>query len=432
MRRLQVEKIQNREGRNFISFSFSRYIDNPLLINGLKFDLRIYVAVTSFFPLRVYIYNEGDFCFFFSFLYFWMFQGLARFATEMYRDDGFKNPFIHLTNYSINKKSKKFTLLNQDLEVEEEKKISVVPSHEFGAGWGTSWRSGIEMDLDCVSSLSSRKRNWWCGIVEAHRKLRCKKFGVGGKYGTQNKKGIFNLFDCCFAGVCAPAMQVAVFFKTLLHLSDDGGLGLGSSSFFVFWAVWLWRADWWQFAALGVGGEFEVCDFCFVCLFVDLVLTCACFFSPSLSVESNLDFGVKTSMLTDLFGLVGCEVFDRSKPAYVERRPFPTIFLRNKQSKCAKKLWRKRIDQEVKTFQFLTEDLVFFFFWHVFAKDGKCWFLQWPTNWTDSSARKEEQFIQSWENIWRSTNEYLFIWKFCDWKRRCVVVEHEKCFWNVK
>ena len=71
----------------------SRYIPNPMLINGLKFDIRIYVLVSCFDPWRIYVYNEG----------------LTRFASEPYDVKSVKNNrFAHLTNYSINKKNDKF------------------------------------------------------------------------------------------------------------------------------------------------------------------------------------------------------------------------------------------------------------------------------------------------------------------------------------
>ncbi|CAM9171739.1 unnamed protein product [Ectocarpus fasciculatus] len=62
-----------------------RYIGNPLLLDGYKFDLRLYVLVTSFNKLEAFIYKEG----------------FARLSTHRYEKGDISNRFIHLTNSSI-------------------------------------------------------------------------------------------------------------------------------------------------------------------------------------------------------------------------------------------------------------------------------------------------------------------------------------------
>jgi tubulin polyglutamylase TTLL4 len=69
----------------------SKYVSKPHLLRGYKYDMRIYILVTSFEPLKAYIFTEG----------------LVRLATQPYTTGkgSLKKRFIHLTNFSINKKA---------------------------------------------------------------------------------------------------------------------------------------------------------------------------------------------------------------------------------------------------------------------------------------------------------------------------------------
>ena len=65
----------------------SRYIHPPYLVDGRKVDLRLYVLVTSWRPLVLYLHTSG----------------LARLATAAYSLSELGDASKHLTNYSINK-----------------------------------------------------------------------------------------------------------------------------------------------------------------------------------------------------------------------------------------------------------------------------------------------------------------------------------------
>jgi hypothetical protein len=96
------------------------------LINGHKFDLRTYVLITSYEPLKIYVFQEG----------------LARFASEVYTTKIDKNnKYMHLTNYAINKNNENF-VYNENSEQDD-----VGFKWSLGAFCAHLEKAGIDMDL---------------------------------------------------------------------------------------------------------------------------------------------------------------------------------------------------------------------------------------------------------------------------------------------
>ena len=72
------------------SYVAQRYIESPLLVGGRKFDMRLYVLVTSYSPLKAWV-HRGGFC---------------RFTAAQYDEanvSDLNNLFAHLTNNAIQK-----------------------------------------------------------------------------------------------------------------------------------------------------------------------------------------------------------------------------------------------------------------------------------------------------------------------------------------
>lgn len=83
--RIIDEKREDKESPE--AYIVQRYVDDPYLIGGRKFDLRIYVLVTSYIPLKAWLYREG----------------FARFTNTRYSLNSIDDQYIHLTNVAIQK-----------------------------------------------------------------------------------------------------------------------------------------------------------------------------------------------------------------------------------------------------------------------------------------------------------------------------------------
>ena len=89
---LNKELYRSSEAERPDNYVVQEYLNKPLLIDKMKFDLRLYVLILGVDPLRVLLFKDG----------------LARLATDAYKqpsDENISNMQMHLTNYAINKNS---------------------------------------------------------------------------------------------------------------------------------------------------------------------------------------------------------------------------------------------------------------------------------------------------------------------------------------
>nr|XP_054601526.1 probable tubulin polyglutamylase TTLL9 [Nothobranchius furzeri] len=78
---------EQKDAAHVESYVAQRYIENPYLLNGRKFDLRVYVLVTSYIPLKAWLYRDG----------------FARFSNTRFFLGTINDKHMHLTNVSVQK-----------------------------------------------------------------------------------------------------------------------------------------------------------------------------------------------------------------------------------------------------------------------------------------------------------------------------------------
>uniref|UniRef100_A0A0P6GEY3 Tubulin polyglutamylase TTLL4 n=1 Tax=Daphnia magna TaxID=35525 RepID=A0A0P6GEY3_9CRUS len=108
------------------------YVKNPYLINGTKFDIRLYVFVTSVNPLRIYLYENG----------------LVRFASLTYSTEmnSLDDLYVHLTNYSVNKHCEGY-VANED--------ANVCQGHKWTLASLWTYFLGLGVDVEAIKSSLS-------------------------------------------------------------------------------------------------------------------------------------------------------------------------------------------------------------------------------------------------------------------------------------
>ena len=228
-------------------YLISKYIDKPHLLNNKKYDLRIYVLVASFTPLRIYLYSNG----------------LVRFATEDYNKNDLENVYIHLTNYSINKNNLKYKC-NNNLK---EQQCEIFPREETE---GTEAEAGLEGDIGLEEgeengedNMPDDDSNKW-SLIEYRNHF--KKLGKG------------HIMDLIWNQV------EAIVIKTVISVSKEYYKNIYPSK---------------------INNSFELYGFDILIDKNFRAWLMEVNVNPSLHCTSPLDLSIKTDLISDIFNVVG-------------------------------------------------------------------------------------------------------------------------------
>ena len=116
----------------------------PMLLDGKKFDLRLYVLIRSVDPLEAYVHREG----------------LARFCTADYAapsDDNLEHSFAHLTNFSLNKNSDAFVGLSQSDMARRRRQAPTEDADDTYAGCSKRPVSRVLEELHTLGKVDVRR-----------------------------------------------------------------------------------------------------------------------------------------------------------------------------------------------------------------------------------------------------------------------------------
>ena len=152
----QTEKKKYYQSKKIL---LQKYIENPLLYNGRKFDMRIWVLLTH--DMKVYMFKEGH----------------LKATSYKYSLDN-KDFFVHLTNYSVQKYSDNFAKFEIGNEISFD---------EFQMCLQNDYNLNIDVRKDIIYKIKN--------IIEISMKSVKKKININNRNGSFEIFGYDLMFD---------------------------------------------------------------------------------------------------------------------------------------------------------------------------------------------------------------------------------------------